>query len=99
MSIDKMLEKMDQETLMSVIAKANALVVEKGKEQLKLIWIVSDNYTNLGWFKENEYIKAAEFLLGEAKDITQDTDNPQLMRLNLEFIRVPESEYGDWFSL
>jgi len=98
MSFNNHLSKMDKDALLHVIKDAQALLDEKNKEATKLIWIVSDNWCNIGWFKEHEYVKAAEFLANEAKEAIQDTSNPIAMRLMLDYIRVPESEYSGWFS-
>ncbi len=99
MNIDKALEKMDSDALVNVMAKANALLFAKNKEPTHVVWLVrSDNWCDLGWFKSDEYIKAAEFLLAEAKEAVQDTDHQKSMRLSLDYIQVPESELKDWFS-
>lgn len=90
------MDKMQMESLLEYLQER---IREKREEEKRTVWRVCDKYLCLGNFREDEYLKAAEFLLEKAKEMSNDhslTDKERQLDLVAE--RVPASEYEEYIN-
>lgn len=98
-SYSEMIEGYDVEQLRNLRDIISEKICNKEKEEKKIVWRVVNRGICYGNFREEQYVKAAEFLLEHAKETDAESSSGRLDR-HLELIseRVPQSEYEDWFK-
>lgn len=95
MSTTDYLKKLGYQQLCFARDKAQELIDAKNSETKKTVWQVSDGYVVHENFHGSEYIRAAEFLLEQAK---KNSENSNDEKLELSKIAVFESEYEAYFE-
>lgn len=75
------------------------LITSKNNQSKRTVWRVCSWGICHGNFREDEYLKAAAFLLEKSKEIHADEHSCRREK-QLEIIgeKVPESEYEDYFN-
>lgn len=75
------------------------LITSKNNQSKRTVWRVCAWGICHGNFREDEYLKAAAFLLEKSKEIHADERSSRREK-QLEIIgeKVPESEYEDYFN-
>ncbi|MEK0228506.1 hypothetical protein WMC70_10865 [Klebsiella variicola] len=89
----------DLDRLRSLREFVGDLIARKEEEPRRTVWRVCCGGICYENFREDEYLKAAEFLLKKAREIDADAFSDRSDR-RLEIIsrRVIESEYEGWFD-
>ncbi|WP_312740471.1 hypothetical protein [Cedecea neteri] len=93
------IRELDLRQLESLSEFVSKLINSKKAERKRTVWRVCVRGMCYGNFREDEYLKAAEFLAAKAKEIDADPINDRRDR-QLEIVgeRVPDSEYEEWFN-
>ena len=91
------LKELDYGQLVFARDQAEKMINYKNKENRRTVWQVNDGCAVYGNFPENDYLKAAEKLLCEAKLIVAKKTNR--LNLRVEKISVRESEYEDYIRI
>lgn len=87
---------LDTDQLLFCIEHANELLAKKRNEVKKTIWqVVEDRSLVVACFREDEYLMAVKCL---AKTAEAEFANGEQNHYSIESIRVPASEYEDYFS-
>lgn len=90
----------DLDQLRSLREFVGDLIARKEDEPRRTVWRVCSDGICLGNFREDEYLKAAAFLLEKATEIDADpTSDRRDRRLEILSQRVIESEYEGWFDV
>lgn len=75
------------------------LISKKESESRRTVWRVCSDGICFGNFREDEYLKAVEFLMEKAIEIDADpTSDRRDRRIEIISQRVIESEYEGWFD-
>ena len=77
---------------------AEAMIREKEEQKKRVVWIVCDNFMNIGTFPEDGYVKAAKALFEEAKRLDASGADNHSRELRVCPRYVAESEYESWIS-
>lgn len=103
MSIRDYLKGLDLEQLRHAIEVAEGLIADKEAEDKVLLWVVSNEAMNLEFFSDADYLKAAEYLLEEAKENAElrlkQPVSVDLMALCLRRVRMRVSEAKEYVTV
>jgi hypothetical protein len=103
MSIRNYLKGLDLQQLRHAKEVAEELIADKEAEDKVRLWAVSNEGMNLEFFSDADYLKAAEYLLQEAKENAElRSTQPvgvDLLMLSLRPIRVRASEVKDYITV
>ncbi|ELY3414410.1 hypothetical protein SMW93_003623 [Cronobacter sakazakii] len=91
------ISQLDKDQLESLREVIDERLKEKREEEMRTVWRVCDLCLCLGNFREEEYLKAAEFLLETAKEMMNDPSLCDKEKcLELKCLRVSASEYEEY---
>jgi hypothetical protein len=94
------IRSLDLDQLRSLREFVGGLITRKEDEPRRTVWRVCSDGICLGNFKEDEYLKAATFLLEKANEIDTDPlSDRRDRRLEVLSHLVIESEYETWFDV
>jgi hypothetical protein len=98
MGTEAYLKKLDIDQLRRARDLAIQMLEAKEAEQKLVVWCVEDKMSRITWFSDADYVKAAEYLLEEARENAKSPQNlrPMDKELHLVPVLVPESEYESW---
>ncbi|MBT2773791.1 hypothetical protein J7J47_16330 [Halomonas sp. ISL-60] len=102
MGIPKYLGRLDTDQLYNAQSIIAELIKKKTDEPKRVVWRVCDDFMCLGNFREEDYLKAVEFMAEKAKQKYADEPNDKLrhkqLQIEIKPERVPESEYESFFE-
>ncbi|EPB8130347.1 TPA: hypothetical protein PXP79_001614 [Yersinia enterocolitica] len=103
MSYSEMINGLDLEALENFHSVISGAIAEKKAEETKIVWRVCDRWTCKGNFREEDYLKAVDFMAEKAKKAHKDrkdglTRSAKDLLFDIQLKRVPLSEYEDWFK-
>ncbi|EKN4904639.1 TPA: hypothetical protein U5D73_000050 [Yersinia enterocolitica] len=93
----------DLEQLENFHSVISGAIAEKKAEETKIVWRVCDRWTCKGNFREEDYLKAVDFMAEKAKKAHSDLEC-ELIRssrdlcFEIQIKRIPISEYEEWFK-
>ncbi|ENG0876786.1 hypothetical protein ABU549_004445 [Yersinia enterocolitica] len=103
MGYKEMINGFDLEQLENFHSVISGAIAEKKAEETKIVWRVCDGWLCKGNFREEDYLKAVDFMAEKAKKAHEDLKN-ELIRssrdlcFEIQLQRVPVSEYENWFK-
>lgn len=99
MGTEAFLNKLNLDQLRRARDLAIQMITAKEAEQKLVVWCVENNTSRITWFSDADYLKAAEYLLEEARANARSPQNIRMKdkELHLVPVLVPESEYKSWF--
>ncbi|MBF57681.1 MAG: hypothetical protein CME80_08185 [Halomonas sp.] len=102
MGIPKYLARLDTDQLYNAQSIVADLIKRKTDETKRVVWRVCDDFMCLGNFREEEYLKAVDFMAEKAKEKHSEEPPGRLwhkeLQIELKPQRVPESEYESFFE-
>ncbi|CAD91795.1 hypothetical protein [Yersinia phage PY54] len=103
MGYKEMIKGFDLEQLENFHSVISGAIAEKKAEQTKIVWRVCDRWLCKGNFREEDYLKAVDFMAEKAKKAHEDLKD-ELIRssrdlcFEIQIELVPISEYENWFK-
>ena len=85
MSTDEFLKGLNYSQLQYARQRCDELIQAKNKEAKRKVWVVSDTGIKYKYFQEDEYVRAAEFLLSLARKNAAEGDI-EALELSSEFL-------------
>lgn len=98
MSTNDYLASLNEDQLEFARERINVLLSAKRDEKKLLVWVVHDDFVNLKFFKEGDYISAAEFLLNKATQNAKNGRCPDDCELHLTSAKFIQPEYDELFN-
>lgn len=103
MGYKEMINGFDLESLENFHSVISGAIAEKKAEETKIVWRVCDQWLCKGNFREEDYLKAVDFMAEKAKKAYGDlkdelTRSSRDLCFEIQLQRVPVSEYEDWFK-
>ncbi|WP_221885545.1 hypothetical protein [Vreelandella populi] len=102
MGTDRYLSRLDEDQLRHARCTIDDLLRLKKDEVKRVVWRVCDDFMCLGNFREDEYLKAVEFMAEKAKENFEKEPKDKIrhksLQIELKPERVPESEYESFFQ-
>lgn len=105
MSIEAYLATLNEEQLQFALAEARRLLAKKADKKKHLVWTVEDGSGGReAFFSDADYLRAAQYLLGKAKEISQSCPPKSAaairrMELRIGHELIPESEYPEFYRV
>lgn len=103
MGYKEMIKGFDLEQLENFHSVISGAIAEKKAEETKIVWRVCDRWLCKGNFREEDYLKAVDFMAEKAKKAHEDLKD-KLIRssrdlcFEIQIELVPISEYENWFK-
>lgn len=93
----------DLEQLENFHSVISGAIAEKKAEETKIVWRVCDRWTCKGNFREEDYLKAVDFMAEIAKKAHDDLKDglkrsSRDLCFDIQIKKIPLSEYEDWFK-
>ncbi|EAC2054279.1 TPA: hypothetical protein KAD01_004536 [Escherichia coli] len=104
MSTTAFLDKLDYRQLKFCRDECDRRIKAIQEEEKKVAWAITDGGINLGWFRTENYVKAAERLASLASELWEeepDKEHPSThlgLNLAIEGHHLPLSEYNALFA-
>ena len=102
MGTDKYLARLDEDQLYYAQEAIEGLLKQKREESSRTVWRVCNDFMCLGNFREEDYIKAVEFMSEQAikrhEEEPKDSLHARGLEIEIKAEKVPESEYESFFE-
>lgn len=103
MGYKEIIKGFDLEQLENFHSVISGAIAEKKAEETKIVWRVCDRWLCKGNFREEDYLKAVDFMAEKAKKAHEDFKdelirNSRDLCFEIQIERVPISEYEEWFK-